>query len=955
MDRVNTRDSEVYSSATSLNLLANAGGIHASRRTIYHSAEDLSEIDEKMSEEANLCSETHSNPKQITRFKSVEPKPVSTMFRDGKTTVDFILAWWEPIIKAHLSHEAKAAALSQLTAAKQKRETFERNLKEEGLILEYEFNNRLNFVKIHAPREVLKRYCEILKLRMRMKDFPEKDELFGPHMDLMNEVTSFISKNFLSFVCLDEKVFPKERFQPSAEYSRDRSYLFDDESEDFFSGAIRTLVVDFILERQRFIDDPSSVAAIGIQRLISENVYCAAYPLHDGDYKTAGSLRNLLYVEWAQVGKWIKHQPIDQIKEYFGVKYGLYFAWLGFYTHMLIPASIVGVVCFLYGIFTLHNDTLSNDICNTTKQIIMCPLCDGACDYWKLAETCTYARITYLFDNPVTVVFAIFMSFWATLFLELWKRYSASIAHRWGLTGFTLQAEHPRPQFLTRLSGAKKYRVNVITGVKEPYAPFWTVRVPATLLSFSVVLLLIILAIATVFGVILYRMSVKTVLASLKWVGENEWTTTHTLFLVPTSAAIINLVFIMALNYVYDKLAVYLTELELLRTQTEFDESLTVKIYLFQFVNYYSSIMYIAFLKGKFVGYPKKYNRIFGFRQEECNPGGCLMELCIQLGIIMVGQQTFNTILEMVLPLVYKWWTTLMISTGLESKNESEDVMETMAPRQWTEDYKLVDWGPRGLFYEYLEVVMQYGFITIFVAAFPLAPLFALLNNIFEMRLDAKKFLTFYRRPVPKRAPNIGVWFMILDVLGKLAVISNAFIIAFSSNFIPKLVYRISVSEDHSDRGFLNHTLAYFDVKDFTPPHNTTYKDIDHCRYAEYREPPSGNYKRPLIYWKILAARLLFVVVFQNIVSVVMLAVQWLIPDVPSRLGDQIKHEALLTNELIIKQEAKRASKRARSSSRQDSNLSDGSSSLRHRHEGAVHSSEEIELQEMPGKQNDIV
>jgi len=57
--------------------------------------------------------------------------------------------------------------------------------------------------------------------------------------------------------------------------------------------------------------------------------------------------------------------------------------------------------------------------------------------------------------------------------------------------------------------------------------------------------------------------------------------------------------------------------MELLRTQTEFDESLTIKIYLFQFVNYYTSIIYIAFLKGKNVGYPAKYFRIFNLRQEE--------------------------------------------------------------------------------------------------------------------------------------------------------------------------------------------------------------------------------------------------------------------------------------------------------------------------------------------------
>ncbi|KAG8282033.1 Anoctamin-1 [Homalodisca vitripennis] len=191
------------------------------------------------------------------------------------------------------------------------------------------------------------------------------------------------------------------------------------------------------------------------------------------------------------------------------------------------------------------------------------------------------------------------------------------------------------------------------------------------------------------------------------------------------------------------------------------------------------------------------------------------MELCIQLAIIMVGQQALNSVLEMVLPFLYKWYNTFMLATGLDSHDSDEDVVDGGVSKQWTEDYKLLDWGDRGLFNEYLEMVIQYGFVTIFVSAFPLAPVFALINNVLEMRLDARKFLVFYRRPVPLRAPNIGVWFRILDVLAKIAVFSNALIIAFSSNFIPRLVYMISVSPDHSDQGFLNHSLAYFNTSDF--------------------------------------------------------------------------------------------------------------------------------------------
>ena len=73
--------------------------------------------------------------------------------------------------------------------------------------------------------------------------------------------------------------------------------------------------------------------------------------------------------------------------------------------------------------------------------------------------------------------------------------------------------------------------------------------------------------------------------------------------------------------------------------------------------------------------------------------------------------------------------------------------------------------------------VLQFGFITIFVAAFPLAPLFALLNNWMEIRLDAHKFVCETRRPVAERAQDIGVWFTILDALAQLAVISNVSII----------------------------------------------------------------------------------------------------------------------------------------------------------------------------------
>lgn len=181
----------------------------------------------------------------------------------------------------------------------------------------------------------------------------------------------------------------------------------------------------------------------------------------------------------------------------------LYFAWLGFYTQMLIPISLFGVACFLYGFMTWSSDPISRDICDDNGTI-MCPQCDRSCDFWRLNETCTSSQFNYLIDNNMTVVFALAMAIWAVAYLEFWKRYSAGLVHRWGLTGFTHHVEHPRPQYLSKISRSKRLasrtkmrhheqgdHENKPRTTLDPDVPFWSIKFLPNFTSYSIMVLFV--------------------------------------------------------------------------------------------------------------------------------------------------------------------------------------------------------------------------------------------------------------------------------------------------------------------------------------------------------------------------------------------------------------------------------------------------------------------------------
>ena len=100
----------------------------------------------------------------------------------------------------------------------------------------------------------------------------------------------------------------------------------------------------------------------------------------------------------------LKHmQPLNFIKDYYGEKFGFYFAWLIHYTGWLIPAAIIGTILGIVIIIQAIQDDKP----------------------WE----------QYL-ASPIAIIYGIMIMLWTTFFHESWKRKQNYIANEWLVRNF---------------------------------------------------------------------------------------------------------------------------------------------------------------------------------------------------------------------------------------------------------------------------------------------------------------------------------------------------------------------------------------------------------------------------------------------------------------------------------------------------------------------------------------
>eukprot|EP00741_Cyanophora_paradoxa_P025082 tig00000342_g24210.t1 len=438
-------------------------------------------------------------------------------------------------------------------------------------------------------------------------------------------------------------------------------------------------------------------------------------------------------------------QPIHDIYRYFGAEIAMYFAFLGYYTKWLGYVCAVGLVAAYFQYTDMEIVRVVDPVTHIEKEM----------------ELRSY-------DGKAVPFFCIFLAVAASLLLEGWKREQAIHGVMWdqyhaqkvervrfefnhaGIDELGFYNEHGDWVDLSG-SNVMKYPDKLVKSKYVSKKKLLWLGVQVTIMTF----------LFAVIGAALVIFAFRNFVYNTKgpsWGGA--------------VGGVLFAVTINTLNFTYRKVAVMLNDKENHRTQSAYDHALALKIFVFQFVNSYVTYFWIAFVKPYQI-------EIFGFRQQclEVTPGGppnCMFELQRQLSSIFFTQIAIGNVLEVFIPYVKQKWRLIKASkTAYGGAN---------APKKVESERYLEPFG--GVLDDFNEIMIQFGQVTLFASAFPLAALLALLNNLVEIRSDAYKLIHGSQRPTPGTAKDIGSWMGVMQAVSSIAVVTNAAMVIFTSDVL---------------------------------------------------------------------------------------------------------------------------------------------------------------------------
>jgi anoctamin-10 len=361
-------------------------------------------------------------------------------------------------------------------------------------------------------------------------------------------------------------------------------------------------------------------------------------------------------------------------------------------------------------------------------------------------------------NDEYTPFYGLITFIWGIIFLQFWARQEIQWSYQWG----TLLNDYERQTyFAPRTEFTGKLRHSPVTGELEVYYPAYKRR-----LKYIVNGIVTIAMLGVAFTAMILSLNLQGYIDpkhDLERWGPGSHHPFHfeklsrladpgELFDANNSArALIPVAFhvatIFTLNQIYRVVAGRLTDWENHKARADHNNSLILKRFLFEAFDCYVALFYLAFF--------------------ERNVDKLRSEL-----ISVFNIDTFRRLLlECLVPMVLQRIT--------RKKKKSTNPLTTESE---LDEYDQFD--------DYMEIVIQYGYVTLFASAYPLASLIAILANLIEIRADCFKLTYLCRRPRSNRSNGLGMWKSLLSGITWLSALTNCLIFGFTSGqmreFLPE-------------------------------------------------------------------------------------------------------------------------------------------------------------------------
>jgi hypothetical protein len=226
-------------------------------------------------------------------------------------------------------------------------------------------------------------------------------------------------------------------------------------------------------------------------------------------------------------------------------------------------------------------------------------------------------------------------------------------------------------------------------------------------------------------------------------------------------------VVLQILNALYGMIVYALNDYENHRTDTDYEDNLVAKVFVFQLVNSFAALTYVSFVKH-FLGIFCTYNM-------------CTYDVQTTLSTVFLTRLIAQVVIEVFIR---------RLMQHLKEEKETEGLEPGVSPSPIEEQYVKAAYDALvGSLKDYAALTILYGYMLLFVAAFPLAPTLGFIMTYLKIRIDGWKLCQAHRRPIPKTAEDIGMWQDMVEILSNLSIISTFGLIFYTGFYCVNITW----------------------------------------------------------------------------------------------------------------------------------------------------------------------